>query len=398
MTQVTVVGGGLAGLVAAITAAEHGATVTLHEGHRSLGGRWRLARPPYLAHEGPHVVYGDGPLWAWLKQRGLQGATCAVPLTALGGFWFRQRGKLRHSPPAGLVRALLAVRRPEVPSAVSFGDWASPIVGWEATRLAAAAAGVAVFHHDPASLSAQFVAERLRRVFTVPPRAKYRRGGWGAMFDGLHAYATALAVKVELGSRVTELGAGPTIVATSLEAARVLLKDDSLQWPSGRTVLLDLGIRQARRDAFVVSDLDSCGWLETFTVPDPTIAPTGESLVQLQMPIAPKETKIDGVARLEALADTALPGWRERVTYRLEAVADARTGAVDHPGSSWRDRPAIDRGDGIYLTGDRVAAPGLLSEVSLTSAIRAANLAVSRRGPSANGRTGPSVIRRRGSS
>ena len=41
MKPVTVIGGGLGGLAAAITAAELGASVTLHEAHRTLGGRWR---------------------------------------------------------------------------------------------------------------------------------------------------------------------------------------------------------------------------------------------------------------------------------------------------------------------------------------------------------------------
>ncbi|MDG4865980.1 FAD-dependent oxidoreductase, partial [Streptomyces sp. T-3] len=53
-----------------------------------------------------------------------------------------------------------------------------------------------------------------------------------------------------------------------------------------------------------------------------------------------------------------------------------RTGAVDRPGTTWRDRPAIDRGDGVYLAGDQVAAPGVLSEVSFNSAIEAATLAL----------------------
>ena len=111
-------------------------------------------------------------------------------------------------------------------------------------------------------------------------------------------------------------------------------------------------------------------------MPDPTIAPAGEHLVQMQMPIDAEASKADGVARLEAIADQALPGWRERTTHRLESLANARTGAVDSPGTSWRDRPAIDRGDGVYLVGDRVAAPGLLSEVSLNSGVRAAQLAL----------------------
>jgi hypothetical protein len=54
---------------------------------------------------------------------------------------------------------------------------------------------------------------------------------------------------------------------------------------------------------------------------------------------------------------------------------DGRSGALDFPGSSWRDRPAVDRGDGVFLCGDQVAAPGCLSEVSFASAIEAGRLA-----------------------
>ncbi|NEC49490.1 FAD-dependent oxidoreductase, partial [Actinospica acidiphila] len=64
--------------------------------------------------------------------------------------------------------------------------------------------------------------------------------------------------------------------------------------------------------------------------------------------------------------------------WRREALADGRTGAVDPPGATWRDRPAVDRGDGVYLAGDRVAAPGVLSEVSFTSALPAVSLALGR--------------------
>jgi RNA polymerase sigma factor (sigma-70 family) len=57
-------------------------------------------------------------------------------------------------------------------------------------------------------------------------------------------------------------------------------------------------------------------------------------------------------------------------------VADGRTGALDLPGTSWRDRPAVHRGDGVWLAGDQVAVPGLLSEVSVNSALAAARAAL----------------------
>ena len=386
---VTVIGGGLGGLAAAMTAAEAGASVTLHEAHRTLGGRWRstpvrkkVAANPgpdpaaYRAHEGPHVIYRDGSIWAWLKERRLLGITCRVPLGAAARFQFWHEDRLRRVPPVGFLRAVRQSRRHDVPVDQSFRAWASKLVGDEAAEMGAAASGVGIFHHDPGSLSAAFVAERLSRVYSIPPAASYRKGSWGAMFEEIAVYARRLGVIIEVGSRVSSIGPGITIVATELESARALLDDDSLAWPSGRTALLDLGVKRDRHDLFVVSDLDTAGWLENFTLPDPTIAPAGEHLVQMQMPLDPQTSKADGVARLETIADHALPGWRERTTHRLESLANARTGAVDFPGTSWRDRPAIGRGDGVYLVGDRVAAPGLLSEVSLNSGIRAAQLAL----------------------
>jgi hypothetical protein len=52
-----------------------------------------------------------------------------------------------------------------------------------------------------------------------------------------------------------------------------------------------------------------------------------------------------------------------------------RTAALDPPGTTWRDRPAIDRGAGVFLAGDMVAAPGCLSEIAWASAIEASRLA-----------------------
>jgi hypothetical protein len=78
------------------------------------------------------------------------------------------------------------------------------------------------------------------------------------------------------------------------------------------------------------------------------------------------------VQRLESVLDGAFPGWREREVWRRRMEMNNLTGAVDLPGTTWQDRPAIDRGNGIFLAGDQVAAPGLLSEVTFASASRAA--------------------------
>lgn len=202
------------------------------------------------------------------------------------------------------------------------------------------------------------------------------------MIDRMAARAWNLGVRMETLSRIDSLDDlttdAPVVVATSLDAARRLLKDDSLTWTSGRTALVDVALRTRRGDAFAVSDLDETGWLERFTAQDRSLAPAGEQLVQGQIPIAPHESRAAGIARAEQLLDLGFPGWRERVTWRRESVASGRTGAVDLPGTSWRDRPAVDRGDGLYLAGDQVAAPGVLSEVSFNSALTAVSLALGR--------------------
>jgi phytoene dehydrogenase-like protein len=166
------------------------------------------------------------------------------------------------------------------------------------------------------------------------------------------------------------------IVALELCDARALLADDSLQWPSGRTVCLDLGLRERRSDPWVVSDLEHAGWVERYTAQDPSLAPPGEQLVQAQMPIRPDESVDDAALRLERLLDASLDEWRERVTWRRRQVMSGRSGALDLPGSTWRDRPAVDRGDGVFLCGDQVAADGCLAEVAFASAIDAGTRAI----------------------
>ena len=379
-TSIQVIGGGLAGLVASISCAEAGAQVTLSEAHQQLGGRARTTDGPYVAHDGPHVLY-DGDWFRWLRDRGLLGEVHTLPLSGLASFYFRYRGRLQRRLPDGMLRLVLS--RAEAPVDQDFHGWVAERHGPEVATAASNLMGVVTYTADPGRLSAAFVQERMKRALAVPPGVRYVVGGWGTLVDRLAARAVSLGVRIETGARVDALPDSPVIVATTLDAAARLLGDESLtadangvRRASGRTALLDLGLRSAgsrrSRDAFVVSDADHAGWLERFSLPDETLAPPGHALVQLQMPITPTESRAAGTVRLEALADLALPGWRDRVDWRRDGLADGRTGALDLPGTTWRDRPAVDRGDGVFLAGDMVAAPGLLSEVSYASALEAA--------------------------
>lgn len=373
MKRVTIVGGGLAGLTAAIACAEAGAEVRLLEAHQVLGGRARSTDGPYKANFGPHVIYKDGPLWSWLAERELLPVHAGVPLA---GIRFRWQGEIRRTPPLGTIPAVLRLRGREAPVDQSFRDWVTSHADERTAAMLSAAAGVYTFHHDPGELSAAFVWRHSVRVLLSPPVARYLIGGWSSLIEMLEARARRLGVTIETGEAVDAMPSPPVIVATELGEARKLLGDESLDWLSGHTVCIDLGLAHRRGDPFIVSDLDEAGWIERFSAPDPSLAPKGEELVQAQVPVRPGESADQAALRLERLLDLSLPHRRQRETWRRRQVMKARSGALDLPGQTWRDRPAVDRGDRVYLAGDMVAAPGLLSEVSWASAVEASRLVV----------------------
>jgi hypothetical protein len=96
------------------------------------------------------------------------------------------------------------------------------------------------------------------------------------MVTRMQAHACQLGVVIELGARVDRLPDPPVIVATPLESARRLLGDDTLRWDSGRTVLLDLGLRRGLPGRRHGSPLRACSarWRSTARWP-PAAAPYG---------------------------------------------------------------------------------------------------------------------------
>ena len=99
-SSITIVGGGLAGLTAAISCAEGGANVFLLEAHSAVGGRARSSEGRYKANFGPHVLYKDGPLWRWLADRKLLPRYAGMPLAGVKCRW---QGEFRRTPPLSVL-------------------------------------------------------------------------------------------------------------------------------------------------------------------------------------------------------------------------------------------------------------------------------------------------------
>jgi len=365
--NVTVVGGGLGGLTAALACAERGHRVELHAANGQLGGRARSSEGPYVANLGPHALYADGAMWPWLRKRGLLPPAVRPKFLR---FRMQAEGRLRRTYPPLAWAALRLPRR--APVDLDYRSWATERVGERAAAAAIGLLSLPTFDHDPGRLSAAFGQERFRRVTYRATSVRYACGGWGTLVERLAERAREAGVEIHTGSRIERLPEPPVIVATSLAAAGKLLGCE-LAWHGTRTAALDVGLRTDRRWPASVLDLDGCIYATRVSSVDESVAPVGHELIQASAGVRPSESIDAATARIEALLHAGFPGWREAETWRRKTVAEQSSGALDPVGYSWTDRPRIDRGDGVFLVGDSVAAPGMLSEVAHRSALEAAS-------------------------
>ncbi|HWC38064.1 MAG TPA: FAD-dependent oxidoreductase [Acidimicrobiales bacterium] len=376
-----VVGGGIAGLVAAITAAEAGAPVVVHEasdrpGGRALGGTDRTG-----VNLGPHVVFTDGALVRWLRTSGI---TVRLRGPVVRGVRVLDDGG-SHLPMVESLQLAATLPPRRAPVDESFRAWADDVFGSKSAALLCRLAGLFTFHDDPGTLSARFVWDRYRRTVLSSDRVRWVAGGWSTLVDALVDRARARGVRIETDHRLgpEELPEGPTIVATRLGAAARLLERE-LTWQGSRAALLDVvtarGTNWPSIVADVRSDLATCCMIERETAVEPGLLDDeGVELFQAHLGVGPGVSVGRGVARIEEALDRAVVGWRERLVWRRAHLLVDSTGAVDPPGTTWRDRPSIDQGEDRFLAGDAVAAPGLLSEVTVNSAVQAARLALEAR-------------------
>jgi phytoene dehydrogenase-like protein len=335
--------------------------VTVHEARSTSGGRAATLEGPYRANRGPHALYTDGPLWSWLQRRGLTPAVVAPAGESL----FAIGGRLQARPRA--LGAAIAALPATAPSDEGFRSWLGRHV--DDPQLVEAVVGlsfIVTFDHDPGRLSAAFVIERLRRG---GQHVRYARGGWAGMIDQLGGRAVELGVDLRRGARVHVVPDGPTVVATTLAAARRLTGDPRLEWPGTRVALVDIGLRPtAPVGWFRVFDLDRRIYAARYSAVDPSLAPAGHHLIQVAAALGPGEGFPAASARVHALLDAAAPGWGDHVDWKRAYELSGETGAVDLPGTSWHDRPAVLRSRHLAVASDHSAAPGLLSEVAHNAA------------------------------
>ncbi|MDR0358810.1 MAG: FAD-dependent oxidoreductase, partial [bacterium] len=323
----------------------------------------------FVTNQGPHALYLGGPGEAWLRQRSL-----LPDLVAREPNTFRVRHDGDTGPLPACLRLAVRSLHEGAPDEVSFAEWARSRVSPRAAALVEALLTLPLFDGDPGRHAASFVGT----VLAQGP-AEYVVGGWGRLVDGLVGRARELGVELRTGSRVERIEHRPAIVCTGPEPAGHLLGDPALRSDGQRAALRDVGLESTKcgpgpSAGALLLDLDAGVYVARYSALDPSLAPAGHDLLQCCAGLRPGERTAGAHRRIQRVLDVAYPDWSDRAVFDRPYLI-ASPGARDPVGSNWRARPAIDRGDGVLLAGDWVAAEGFLAGVCFTSAAAAAECA-----------------------
>lgn len=410
-THVAVVGGGLAGLSAAVTAARAGASVVLLDAH-ALGGRARTTTVDCGAvfNSGPRALYRGGAAARVLRELGVDPVGGTPPQSSArvlcdGSVEVLPSGPLQLLRTRALsVRSKVAVARllgtvPKLDATrfdgVTVAEWV------HGRRLAADAAALTraivrlATYVDDDELSAGVAIRQLQLV--LADGVTYLDDGWQQLVDALHDRATRAGVRIMAGSGASavereessecwrirtaagELRADAVVLAVggpdaAEEIAPLHIDRSGLGGPA-TAACLELALRRPPEVPLLL-DVDEPYYLSVHGPP----ARLGDGVVVVHL--------VRYGARNHAEDREALWAHAARAGITPDDVVADRflarmvvTGAVPTAaGGGLAGRPPVqpDPAATVYLAGDWVGDEGLLADASLSSGQRAGQLAASR--------------------
>jgi len=405
--EVAVVGGGLAGLVAAITAANEGASVTLFEGSSTLGGRAHTTtHKGFHINMGPHALYVAGAARRILASLGVD-AVGAMPILEGSSAIFQGKSYLMPlSMKSILLSRFLRLRDkievmgfyrklPELDPAdyryVTQKEFVHSLCGRARSRhFVNAMCRLGTYSNAPDLLSADVVISQFKIGMSG---VLYLDKGWQTLVDALADKARAVGVKIVLGEKVKAFSPVKGGVSLSLNSQAATGFDASILCvpPKVAAALSGQGACLATVADEAVTVRAACLELALDGLPDPQasfalgmdeatyfsvhsntaeLAPAGGALIQAAIYLGPNdEIGQNTRSQIEALVSKMQPGWQNHTVheiYRPQAQVCHMLPLAQKGGL--KGRPKTQMSENIYIAGDWVGEEGLLSDAAVASA------------------------------
>ncbi|HEY2732880.1 MAG TPA: FAD-dependent oxidoreductase [Polyangiales bacterium] len=408
--ETLVIGGGLAGLAAALYLARDGQQVRLLERSRELGGRASTTAVNDLRFNlGPHALYCSGAAARVLRDLSVpfsggipgQGAEISdgerfdsLPsdvLTLLRNRYFSFHDKLQLSR----LLATLRFVQTDALAGSSYEDWLSGRVDSVRSRsFMHMLARLSTFVDAPSELSAAFAVAQLKSALSG---VLYLDHGWQSLIDGLHTRAKAIGVIVETSARAIAIEHAEHVEAVRIDDGRTLhpARVVSAIGPKAIAALLpdDPALAAFRRDAtpVLLASLDVA--LAELPKPDrrnvqaldrplyysvhsglARLAREGASVVHVAKYLDPRTTHDPSAIEreLREFLGNVQPGYERALIYERFLPSLVVHNALPRPrmaaGPASRfplEHPTIEN---LYFVGDWIGQHGLLADAALGSA------------------------------
>lgn len=407
--KVNIVGGGIAGLIAAVELGRAGVAVELFESAADLGGRARTKEAAgYFLNQGPHALYKGGALKRELDRLGIAYSGQRTMARSRKAIW---QGKLHLLPVDGaslMMSGLFGLRDKLVFAKVfkrltdgeaaegSFADWLDAQKFSPVMRASVEALGrLSAYANGSAHVSARAMVAQMQLAFGG---TMYLDHGWATFIAGLAQAAHEAGVVLNVGASVERVEADAhgsrvvladgrvvvgeaTILAVGPHEAAALasdvgsLKTEAREAKAVRANTLDLALKHLPEGAeeFALG-IDGPFYMSLHSR-SAKLAPEGGALVHLAkyLPVGEAPSR-DAIADLESVADLVMPGWRPLEVKRQEL----RGMTVAHGMPRWdRARPGVALADapGLFIAGDWVGDEGMIADCAAASGVAAAKAA-----------------------
>lgn len=412
--DVAVIGGGLAGLIAAIELVRAGKSVRVLEKSGKLGGRaMTVDKNGALFNLGGHALYLGGEANRAFERYGLK-LTGSKPSAKGLAIWNNTLSPLPGDPmtllsskllgwsgKAKLMSTMVKLMRADFASVpkISLREWAETEIGDPMVRhIFYSLCRTATYTTDPDYQAAGPVLRQVKSSLTTG--VKYLDGGWQSIIDQLRDTAITLGVDIVTGTSVVEIkhdqgkvqglvyASGDTasvdnVISTAPPAATYLMvkgaENTILQrWKDearpATVASLDLALKRLPvANRHFAMGLDRPVFFSDHSRAA-KLSENGTIVVHL--------TKYNGPGRQDAEADESLlkqtmsllhPGWEREVVSRQYLPHITVVHDYPHLGRTKSETgPGIPEIQGLYVAGDWASHGEMLADASAASAVRAA--------------------------